>query len=234
MRLVHGRVEDRGRVQTALAVHDIQAVLHLAGPTDGADPDHGTAAVLTAVRDHNRRLPVVAARPLPTTPGLRADADPLPPAPWGVAQFGEVFGGGDRKTFRVVPATVVALLTGDRPPPAEHRGPRDFIHAADAARACLALAEALADGRVSGPAAVAFRTGWTFSDRDLAAAVQAVVAGAASLPALAADPPDAPLGWVPQLSPAQALHETVAWYRDFLRTRFFGTRSVEPPHRAAA
>ena len=42
------------------------------------------------------------------------------------------------------------------------------------------------------------------------------------------------LGWEPRVDLDDGLARTIAWYREFLRTRFFGTRPVGPPQRAAA
>ncbi len=225
VRLVHGRADDRFRVQSALAVHDVQVVFHFARTADDPNADRGTA-VLAAVADFNPAVPVVAARPLPTL-GLAREIVPTAPPPtmpWGVARFGEVFGGGDRKTFRVVPASVLAHLTGDRATgPVDNAPPRDFVHAPDAARACLLLAESLAAKPT--PTAVAFRSGWVFADRDMAAVVRAVMTNGA-VPSLPSAAPDKPLGWAPRTGLVDALKETAAWYREFLQSRFFGTRAA--------
>src|SRR5262249_52769313 len=127
----------------------------------------------------------------------------------GVVQFGEVFGPGDRKLFRVVPASAISLITGDAMPlPAE--GPaREFVFVRDAARACLYAAEA-------GPSEYAFHSGWLMTDRQMAAAVRDTCAGrAVAVPDSA--PVANPLGWQPQQSLGDALNDTLAWYREFLR-----------------
>lgn len=214
--VVHGRAEDLFRVHSALAVHEVRAVFHL------ADSDRGTATVLDAARRYDNRIPVILARP---------DGAPFAaPAgqPVGVARFGELFGGGDRKTFRAVPAAVVALLTGDRPAVSDDGLARDFVYVADAARACVALADLLLAS--PGPRVLehAFRSGCVLTDREVAAAVRDVFAGRG---VVNISPPVDSLGWAPAASLADALAETIAWYREFLRTRFFGTR---PAARAAA
>jgi CDP-glucose 4,6-dehydratase len=212
-RPVYGRVEDAFRLYSALAVHEVAAVFHLAGV--------GDPTVLDAVRLYNPRVPVVAARPA-------ADPTPVtesPRLPLGVARFGELFGGGDRKTFRVVPATIISLVTGDRARRWGTEEPRDFVYAADAATACLRLAEAVASDLRPHPLDLTFRSGWQFDDHAMAAAVRAVFDGrGAGGPG--GDPPGNPLGWRPATTLTQSLSETVAWYREFLRGRFFGTRAA--------
>lgn len=222
---VRGRVEDVGRLHSAMAVREVCAVFHCAADPDAA-PDRGSAAVFEAVRRYDATVPVVLARP--------AAAPPLGPVPGvrvGVARFGELFGGGDRRTFRAVPAAVMALVTGDRGPPAPDPAPaRDFVPVRDAARACLRLAESLIGRAGPGLADVAFRTGWAFTDAEVARAVADVFAGRPL--AVPPAPPANPLGWSPACKLGDALGETVDWYRDFLRTRFFGTKPA-PARRAA-
>lgn len=221
---VRGRVEDLGRVHSAMAVREVCAVFHLAADPHAA-PDRGTDAVFEAVRRYDSRVPVVTARPdaapAPTEAGLRV----------GVARFGEVFGGGDRRTFRAVPAAAVGLLTGDRTPHAFDSTPaRDFVYARDAARALVVLADSLLGRADPGVAEVAFRTGWSFTDAEMGRAVADVYAGRPGGTTTA--PPPNPLGWAPSCGLAGALTETLDWYRTFLRTRFFGTKPA--PTRTAA
>jgi CDP-glucose 4,6-dehydratase len=226
--VLHGRVEDTFRIHSALAVYEVGAVFHLAAG-DPNQPDRGTATVLEAVRRYDPRIPVVLAKPAgePEVPGQP------PPVPLGVARFGELFGGGDRKVFRVVPATVVGLITGDRGAPAADGPARDFVFVRDAARACLVLADAVARRPGVHLAEAAFRSGWALTDREMAAAVRDAFAG--RVPHLPrTDAPANPLGWEPVESFPDAVGATIAWYREFLRTRFFGTRPSDPPHRAAA
>src|SRR5439155_12013949 len=102
--VVHGRVEDAFRIHSALAVYEVQSIFHLAG-TDPDRLDRGTATVLDAVRRYDARVPVVMARPSGASPLA------IPPGVLGVARFGELFGSGDRKVSRIVPATAIGLLT---------------------------------------------------------------------------------------------------------------------------
>jgi NAD(P)-dependent dehydrogenase (short-subunit alcohol dehydrogenase family) len=57
--VLYGRVEDRFRIYSALAIHEIETVFHLAG-ADPAVLDRATATVVEAVRLYNRRIPVVS------------------------------------------------------------------------------------------------------------------------------------------------------------------------------
>ncbi|MBA4067529.1 MAG: hypothetical protein C0501_28240 [Isosphaera sp.] len=188
---VRGQPGDIGRLRTAVAVHEASVVF---------DP---TAAYATSRAAGP--VPVVAVRPA----GELRLADPAAIAPRGVVRFGEVFGPGDRRPDGPVARAVVGCLAGD-PPPAG--GPvRDYVFAPDAARAWLAVAEAVLAGESPDHT---FRSGWELSDRDLAAAVAA---------ALAADRPAAdPF--------AAALAETAAWHREFLRRPAADAR---PARRAA-
>jgi nucleoside-diphosphate-sugar epimerase len=82
-----------------------------------------------------------------------------------------------------------------------------------AARACLLGADAAA---ASGPADHHFRSGWLLTERQMAGAVRAVAAGRApDVPESA--PVTNPLGWRPERGLAEALAETLAWYRAHLQ-----------------
>ena len=236
VRLIHGLVEDRFRIQSALAVNEIHCVFHLATPTDDAMLDRGTAAVLAAVQSHDARIPVVTAQPQARL-GI-ANVNEAEPAKhcvtWGVAEFGELFGGGDRKTFRTVPATILANLTGERSPTAMVNGsPRDFVFAPDAARACLMLAESLAGSGQPVSSKIVFQTGWRFTDRELAAILRGMLTGTPAATPLFSMPPFNSLGWVPAVSLIEAMRQTIDWYREFLQNRFFGTRTAASSRRAA-
>lgn len=204
--LVRGRTDNVFRLHSAMAVHEVAAVFHLAAQ-DAVAEERGTSAVLQAVNRYSRRVPVVTARPLSqlalAQPEARRDER------LSVVRFGEVFGPGDRKLFRVVPATALALLTGAAAPLAAEGLARDFVFVRDAARACLRAAEV-------GSGEFAFRSGWMLTDRQMATAVHDACAGR---PVAVTDPaPGAnPLGWRPQQTLGDALNETLAWYREFLR-----------------
>jgi nucleoside-diphosphate-sugar epimerase len=210
-RVVHGRAEDAIRLHSAMAVHEVSAAFHFAAP-DAPAHDRGTAAVLRAAALYDPRMPVVAARPAHQ---FRLAGEEPPAVPFGVARFGELFGGGDRDALGVVARTAVTLLT-DRPGAGAGGGPaRDFVHVRDAARACLAVADAVAvEG---GPLDFTFRSGWECTETAMAALVADVFAG--RIPEAPGEAPPNPLGWHPEAPLADALAETIAWYREFVRAR---------------
>src|SRR6266545_534611 len=161
---IRGRADNVFRLHSAMAVHEITTVFHLAAPDPFGD-DRGTQALLQAAKLYSRRVPIVTARPLPQL----ALAQPEEPQErLSVARFGEVFGPGDRKLFRSVPATAISLLTGDGASLPPEGQARDFVFIRDAARACLRVAEA---ARTNGPREYAFRSGWLLTDRQMAEAV---------------------------------------------------------------
>lgn len=150
-----------------------------------------------------------------------------PPIPLGIARFGELFGPGDPSPGGIVPATIRGLLSGLFRSPADDT-PRDFVPVPDAARACLRLAEHLLERPDPRLADHTFRSGWAFSDRAMATAVREALAGR---PVPTAGPtPRNPFGWSPVTSFADALAETVAWYRESSDT----SRPSDVPCRAAA
>jgi nucleoside-diphosphate-sugar epimerase len=166
---------------------------------------------------YHSKVPVIVARPAHQLRiALEAQVSQVP---LGIARFGEVFGPGDRNGDRVVPRSVAALLRGDRAP-AQDGAPRDFVFVRDAARACLALAEAVGGTRESHD--LTFRSGWELTGRAMADAV-----AGQSLPS--AECPPNPLGWRPEGSLAEALAETVAWHRES-----FGVRAARAAGRQAA
>jgi CDP-glucose 4,6-dehydratase len=206
---VRGRTDNVFRLHSAMAVHEITAVFHLAAHDPFAE-DRGTPTVLQAAKLYSRRVPVVTARPLSPLPATQTEG---PETGLSVARFGEVFGPGDRKLFRTVPATAIGLLTGDGAAAPVDGPARDFVFVRDAARACLRVAEAtVADG----PGEYAFRSGWLLSDRQMNAAVRAVYAHQPVGPPDGV-PPTNPLGWRPERPLDEAIGETIAWYREFLR-----------------
>ena len=217
-RAVYGRAEDAIRLHTAMAVHEVSAVFHLA-TADPSGNDRGTLAVLRAAGLYHSKVPVVVARPAHQLRlALEVQASPVP---LGIARFGEVFGPGDRNGGRVVQRTIAALLGGDQAP-AEDGPTRDFVFVRDAARACLALAEAV--GARCEPLDHTFRSGWELTRRAMTALVADVIAGKTpDLPV--GKSPSNPLGWQPTTTLTDALGETIAWYRESFGTH--GMRVVE-------
>lgn len=204
VRLLNGRPDNVFRLHSALAVHEISCVFHLAA-RDPFGADRATPALVQAMGMYSHRVPVVAARPFAplgiADPEARDDRI-------AVARFGEVFGPGDRKPLRAVPAAALAYHAGD--PGAARPGPaRDFVFVRDAARALLLVAEAVP---VEGPGDYPFRSGWHLTDAKVAAAARAAAEGREPVVPDTA-PPTNPLGWAPSVTLAAALAETVAWYR---------------------
>ncbi len=207
--VIRGRADNVFRLHSAMAVHEVSAVFHLCSSSPFGD-DRSTPAVLQAASLYSRRVPVVTARPLQQITLARtteAHEDGL-----SVARFGAVFGPGDRKLFRTVPAAALGLISGNFALPPE--GPaNDFVFVRDAARACLRVAEDVAK---NGPGDYPFRSGWHMSDRQIAVAFRGEFAGAAPGWTESA-PPANPLGWAPARSFCEAVTETLTWYREFLR-----------------
>jgi nucleoside-diphosphate-sugar epimerase len=196
---IRGRAEDTFRVYSALAVHRIDAVFHLAsGPVFASD--RVASAVVEAVRRFDPTVPVVMAHP----DDCLKLADSRVPVPLGVARFGEVFGPGERRPFRTVPS----IMNGETR--RTNDAPRDFVYLDDAARALLVLGESL--DRTPHLRDETFRSGWNLSDRQLATAVRDVTDGRPAL-LLSVNPPANPLDWHPAKSFADAMAETLAWYQ---------------------
>ena len=160
-------------------------------------------------------------RPYVTTFGMRI----------GIARCGNLFGAGDLNWNRLVPGTIRSVLR-DEPPVVRSDGTpvRDFFYARDAARGLIVLWEALGAGRHVGEA-------FNFSREEpstvlemvreiLTAAgrqdLEPVVLGGAKdeIPAqhLSSEKARDLLGWRPAWSTQDALEQTVAWYRDLLRS----------------
>jgi nucleoside-diphosphate-sugar epimerase len=208
--LVRGRTDNVFRLHSAMAVHEVAAVFHLASH-DPSEPDRGTAAVLAAVNRYSHRVPVVTARPLPQL--ALARPEDRPDERLSVARFGEAFGPGDRKLFKTVPATALRLIVGDGAPlPAD--GPaREFVFVRDLARACLQTAESVAR---TGPGEFQFRSGWLMTERQMATAMRSAHAGGpVEVPDQA--PITNPFEWRPAQTLTEAFDETLSWYREFLR-----------------
>jgi CDP-glucose 4,6-dehydratase len=203
-RVVHGRAEDAARLHSAMAVHEVSAVFHLAS----IEPD----AVLRAAALYHPQLPVVAVQP----------AEPLRlaitnkghwPVPVGIARFGELFGSGDRQHLGIIPRTVIGLLNGNRDATASDGPTRDFVFVRDAATACLALAEAVAKGGQS--LDCTFRSGWELTEAEIVSLIADLFAGRPVEPVR--QDVSNPLSWQPATPFSTALSETIAWFRTLAR-----------------
>ena len=139
----------------------------------------GTWTLLEACRTHGVRTVVVASsdkaygpheelpyredaplRPIYPYDVSKAAADLIARSYWhtfelpvAVTRFANLYGGGDLHFSRLVPEAVSAVIDGRRPVIRSDGSPeRDFLYVEDAARAYLALAAALDEGRGRGEA----------------------------------------------------------------------------------
>ena len=126
----------------------------------------------------------------------------------------------------LIPRTILALLAGEVPLPTGSRA-RDFVFVRDAARACVKIAEAV--GQTGHGLDCTFRSGWEFSDTQVIKSLASVISG--TPPVAAASERSNPLEWRPENSFAEALSETIEWYRRCHDS--FVTQSSSPMSRAA-
>jgi CDP-glucose 4,6-dehydratase len=151
--------------------------------------------------------------------------------PVSVTRCGNIFGPGDLNWERLIPGTIRALLQGERPViRSDGTMVRDYLYVADAARAYLRLAEALAaDPSLAGQA-------FNFSLEQPCSVLEVVeglqtAAGTAlepdirstasnEIPAqmLSASLARSVLGWTPTLTLDEAFSATIHWYRDYHAT----------------
>lgn len=197
---VHGRTDSVFRLHSAMAIHEVIAVFHL------DSQDSASRAMREAVSLYSRRVPVVVTDSLPQL-GI-ARTEEASEERFTVARFGEVFGPGDTNRSRIVPTIMQGTTpAGDGPA-------RDFVFVRDAARACLLAAEA---AFTSGPADFSFRSGWLMTERRMAEAVRAA-SDSREVAVPDSAPLANPLGWRPAHSFGESLNETLAWYREFLKS----------------
>ena len=149
--------------------------------------------------------------------------------PVGIARCGNVFGGGDLNWSRIVPHAIRAFLQGARPViRSDGNYVRDYFYVKDCVRAYLRLAERLADPSVRGeafnfsneaPMAVLELVGVIQKLMDaghLEPDVRDVADGEIHSQYLSAARAREQLGWKPEFDLETGLHETIAWYREFL------------------
>lgn len=155
-----------------------------------------------------------------------------------IARCGNVFGGGDLNWSRIVPGTLRALLTHERP---VLRGDgthlRDYIFVDDVVDAYLLLGESSGDLPLAGEA-------FNFSDErpmsvlDIYRAVCSAAGASGTEPIvlgsadheihdqyLSAGKARERLGWKPAFTMEEGLARTVAWYRGFFTAPAAGTGS---------
>lgn len=143
-----------------------------------------------------------------------------------ITRCGNLFGPGDMNWARLVPGTVRSVLRGEAPV-IRSSGllVRDYLYVVDGALAYLALAEAQLARPVLSGEAFNFSTETPMTALALVEAIQAVAGtdlapevlggGQHEIPAqhLSAAKARDVLGWVPTRTVAEALGETVGWYR---------------------
>lgn len=153
--------------------------------------------------------------------------------PVAVTRFANIYGGGDLNFSRLVPEAVCAAIEGRAPVLRSDGSPvRDLLYVEDAARAYLAIADALDRDDVRG---VAFNAGGERPYR-----VLEIVETIARLAGTGVEPdirgegnPEGEIdrqfvdatrlrdrcGWTPEVSLELGLERTIAWYRDHPEAR---------------
>jgi CDP-glucose 4,6-dehydratase len=148
--------------------------------------------------------------------------------PVAVTRFANLYGGGDLNFSRLVPEAVAAAIQGRRPVIRSDGTPeRDFLYAPDAARAYLAIADALSDG--GGAAGEAFNAGGgrPHSVLDVVALVCRAAGTEVEPDVRGAGTPAGEIdrqyvdasklrdltGWEPEVALQDGLARTVEWYR---------------------
>jgi dTDP-D-glucose 4,6-dehydratase len=192
-RLVRGNPRDDARLHAAMVVHEVSTVFHF------ADPETDVAPVLQATGLYHSRVPVIRTLPRHRL-SIAGDMRP-PPALIGTLRFEELFGPGDRDTSRFIPRTILSLLSGKSVAPASG-GEREYVFIRDAAHSCIELAEAV--GRAGRAIERTIESSWLLSDTQMIKVLASALAGS------------------PQNSPsasfANAIGETIEWYRQFAAT----------------
>ncbi len=144
-----------------------------------------------------------------------------------ITRCGNLFGGGDPNTSRIVPGTILAALAGERPVIRSDGTPvRDYIHVEEVVEAYLRLAERMDDASLHG-LAFNFGTGEPVSVLDLTWRILRLMKredleprvldeARAEIPAqyLSSERAERLLGWRPVASLDERLRETIEWYRE--------------------
>ena len=147
--------------------------------------------------------------------------------PVAIVRSGNLFGGGDRNSGRIVPSTIESVLRGERPViRSDGESRRDYLYVEDSAAAFLLLAEKLAGNHdLSGQA-------FNFSNEDpisvlglvreiltrmqssLEPDVRREFSGGNRHQYISSAKARAGLGWRPRFTLGEGLDRTIAWYRD--------------------
>ncbi len=156
--------------------------------------------------------------------------------PVAVTRFANVYGGGDLHRSRLIPETVCAALAGRAPVVRSDGSPeRDFLYVEDAARAYLAVWQALGRGQGGGEA---FNAGGG-EPRRVLDVVELIcrLAGASVAPDIRGEGvPHGEIdrqwvdstklreltGWRPEVTLEEGLRRTIDWYREHPEVRLRG------------
>jgi len=146
-----------------------------------------------------------------------------------VTRCANLYGPGDLNFSRIIPSTIRAVLRNERPVlRSDGRMKRDYLYVQDAVLACLELAERAQEDRCRGQAFnftseeplttldVVRRVLAAAGRPDLEPLVGGAVEGEIQDTVLSAERARRILAWQPRFSMAEALNETVAWYRNRL------------------
>ena len=150
--------------------------------------------------------------------------------PVAIARCGNVYGGGDLNWSRIVPETIRACLSGVRPViRSDGTFVRDYIYVKDVSRAYQRIAEAMDDPNVRGEA-FNFSPEQAVTVRDLVTRIQRLMdcehltpdvrntaQGEIHSQFLDATKAKRVLGWKPRYTMDEALAETIAWYKEYVR-----------------
>ena len=150
--------------------------------------------------------------------------------PVGVVRCGNLYGGGDLHLDRIVPGTIRALLSGERPVVrSDGRAVREYLYADDAARGYMILAEAADRPGIAGEAfnlsgeqpasvlEVVETIGRLAGRTDLAPRVLGESSPENPVMSLTALKAQKMLGWSPETALETGLARTIAWYREAWR-----------------
>jgi CDP-glucose 4,6-dehydratase len=150
--------------------------------------------------------------------------------PVAITRCANLYGGGDLNWNRVVPGTIRSVLYGERPIIRSDGSPmRDYLYVRDAVTGYLRLAEALDASALCGQA---FNFGMD-APQTVLGIVRAIIAisdhpeleprilneasNEIQAQYLSSDKAGRLLGWEPAHTLPEALQETLAWYRAFLK-----------------
>jgi CDP-glucose 4,6-dehydratase len=153
--------------------------------------------------------------------------------PVAVTRFANLYGGGDLNFSRLIPEAVSAVLEHRRPVIRSDGTPqRDFLYVEDAARAYLAIADALDEGQARGQAFNA-GGGEPHSVADVLGLIAELAGSELELEIRGTGNPDGEIdrqyvdstklreltGWRPEIDLPEGLRRTIEWYRDHPEAR---------------